>query len=318
MVIMNELAADRRVTEMRGGESIRANDLYTGELLSLLHIAEALVSRDRMAEGFNVLAIDVVRDALLNYGGLGHVPSSIAVQSSSLEASYSRLLRRRAQIPYSLFAWREPIDLGAAQIACVEEDLALALHKGLHYLGSARPDGVHLGLFAPEARDKQSGILLALASLHVFDLDNLVPSIIAPAEVAGTRIVSRILALPCAPRNAMSRLLGGVFAWLRRHEPDIDTLVTYNNPNLGFSGTIYRATNWVLAGAELKRADMLLDGAYVSLRELRSRFGSFCFNDLRKLLGAKLEALPTPTQPLQIYLYRLHSRARRNARIELK
>lgn len=317
MTMMNELAVDWRGKFSADSMPIATSDVNVDEFGLLLDAAEAVLLRARTTGSNNVLAIDIVRDVLLNCGGLGHAPSSTDLQHASCEASYTRLSQRRAHIPSYLLASHGPVILGDTYIARVEEEQAIALHEGLHYLGSARPGGLHLGLFAPEPGNPL-GVLIALASLHAFDLTHLVPNIIGPDEVRGTRILSRTLALPGAPRNTMSRLLGCVFAWLRLNEPPVTTLITYNNPNLGFRGTIYRATNWTLADKELKRTDMLLDGAYISLRELRARFGSFEYEDLVELLGDRLEPLPPAKQPLQIFVYRLHSNWLDNARLQVK
>jgi hypothetical protein len=82
-------------------------------------------------------------------------------------------------------------------------------------------------------------------------------------------------------------------------------LISYNNPNLGFLGTIYKATNWQLLGLEAKRPDMALDGEYVSLRELKQRFGGFEFSELSTQLGERLKLLPPMRWPLEIYVQRL-------------
>jgi len=306
MTMMNELAVDWRGKFSAASIPIATSDVQVDEFGLILDAAEAVLLRGRMTGSNNILAVDIVRDVLLNCGGLGHTPSSTALRYISCEDSYTRLSHRRALIPSYFLVPQGPVNLGATYINRVKEDQAITLHEGLHYLGSARPGGLHLGLFAP-APGNPTGVLIALASMHAFDLAHLVPNIVGPDDVRYTRILSRTLALPGAPRNTMSRLLGGVFTWLRLNEPLVTTLVTYNNPNLGFRGTIYRATNWKFADTERKRTDMLLDGAYISLRELHARFGSFEYEELVELLGDRLEILPPAIQPLQIYVYRLYS-----------
>jgi hypothetical protein len=280
---------------------------YAEELSSLLDAAAALRSQSGISNRIDILSSDIVRDVLLNCGGLGYAKWSATVRSARCEEALARLMSRRARVPPPLLAGPGPVDIGKASLSRVEEKLAYSLHEGLHYLGSARLGGLHLGLMSPW-RAEDPTALLALASLHPFDLQHLVPDIVRCNEAPHARVVSRLLALPGSPRNTLSRLLGEVFDWLRRHDPSVDLLVTYNNPNLGFRGTIYRATNWQLAGVEHKRRDMLLDGSYVSLRELKSRFACFCYADLKAELGNRLELLPEALQPLQVYVRWLGSR----------
>src|SRR5260370_4549700 len=108
--------------------------------------------------------------------------------------------------------------------------------------------------------NKSAEAVLCHTSLNTFYLRHLVPSSIPPTMARGSVVLSRLLALPGAPQNSLSRLIGGVFDWLRKHDRSVETVLTYNNPNLGFRGTIYRATNWQMLGFEDKRPDMLLDG----------------------------------------------------------
>lgn len=47
-----------------------------------------------------------------------------------------------------------------------------------------------------------------------------------------------------AVKNAGSRMHGWVRRWLLENEPKVTTLVSYSDPSIGHSGTLYRACGW--------------------------------------------------------------------------
>jgi hypothetical protein len=276
---------------------------FANEYARLIDAATIACAGSRLAAPLGITPPDIVRDVLLNCGGLGNLsslPRDIAV---CCNGSLVRLTRRRSPLQSYVDPMRGLVDLSSSTVAPVEDAVALSLHHGFHYLGSPRPGGRHLGLFAEQAHEPRA--LLCLATVSTFDLQHLVPRLVSTASAQSTLVLSRLLALPNAPPNAMSRLLGGVFDWIRRHEPSIEMLLTYNKPNLGFFGTVYKATNWQLIGLDRKLPDMALDGEYISLRDLKSRFGSFRFDDLRLRLNERLQLMPCPYHPLEVYVQRL-------------
>ncbi len=261
---------------------------------------------DPEAARLRISPLDILRDVLLHCGGLGNLNEIREVIVRRCEDSLRRLISRRTSVRIRIPIVSAPI-AKSARVTRVDDTTALSLHRGLHYLGSPRPGGTHLGLFA-QAPGHSEPVLLCLASINAFDLHHLVPRLISPREAKCSLVLSRLLSLPGAPHNAMSRLLGGVFLWLRNHQSSVEALLSYNNPNLGFLGTVYKATNWQLIGVDAKRPDMTLDGEYISLRELKARFGSFEFTDLRKKLGARLELMPAMQRPLEVYMHQLPRR----------
>lgn len=46
------------------------------------------------------------------------------------------------------------------------------------------------------------------------------------------------------PTNGESWLIGQSVKYIRRHHPDVTTLVTYADPSQGHTGAIYKAANW--------------------------------------------------------------------------
>jgi len=50
------------------------------------------------------------------------------------------------------------------------------------------------------------------------------------------------------PRNGESWLIAQSIKYIKRERPDVTTLVTYADPSVGHSGTVYRASNWLPDG----------------------------------------------------------------------
>ncbi len=84
-----------------------------------------------------------------------------------------------------------------------------------------------------------------------------------------------------APPNAISSLLSRVRTYLRRNMPSADLLVTAVDPNLGFTGSSYRAANWQQWMTVKARPYLYEDGHYVSPRQLRERYGTASLVELQ-------------------------------------
>src|SRR5207253_687620 len=103
----------------------------------------------------------------------------------------------------------------------------------------------------------------AVSPVDVSHLETLVSSRGVASSAAS--VVSRVFAFDLAPRNTLSFLLAAV----QREERHfgVTDLLTYVNPNMGFTGTSYYAANWALA-AEAPHKYYYLDDRYITLREL--------------------------------------------------
>ena len=93
--------------------------------------------------------------------------------------------------------------------------------------------------------------------------------------------VSRVYSVDRAPRNAISYLLSRVRSYLRRNMPSIDLLVTAVDPNLGFTGSSYRAANWQQWMTVRARPYLYDNGRYVTPRQLREKFGTSSLIELQ-------------------------------------
>lgn len=129
-----------------------------------------------------------------------------------------------------------------------------------HYLQSFRGDSVTIGA-------TYKNRIVALCSISPLDL----PCVAERLPVGGAAeiaVVSRVFAFDWAPRNIISYLLARVEKASVVRGNEVRILVTYLNPNLGFSGASYRAANWVPLGREMGTRYAYLDAQYITDRQV--------------------------------------------------
>jgi hypothetical protein len=60
--------------------------------------------------------------------------------------------------------------------------------------------------------------------------------------------LSRLYLVDEIPKNAETWLIGKSVKWIRRHNPEVEVLLSYADPSAGHAGTIYKAANWTSDG----------------------------------------------------------------------
>jgi hypothetical protein len=156
----------------------------------------------------------------------------------------------------------------------------------LHYLRSARAGSKNYALVDP-----LHGRPVSLCSVSPLQWSVVGRQLRSQFGVPPERVwdVSRVYSFDLAPSNAISFLLAKVRAALRQSEPTADLLVTAVDPNLGFTGSSYRAANWQQWMAIRARPYLYLDGRYVSPRKLREGYGTANLAKVRAHSGALVE-----------------------------
>ncbi|OYV81726.1 MAG: hypothetical protein B7Z73_17740 [Planctomycetia bacterium 21-64-5] len=163
---------------------------------------------------------------------------------------------------------------------------------------SFRPGSLHFGLtFSPRQWP------WALVSLSPFDLSNLSQGGVSWQESA--LVLSRVYVFPEAPKNAISFALAKLRRWLAINRSEITTLITYCNPNLGFTGASYEADNWRLFGYEHCTRYAYMHGNYVTDRRIAELFGKAPELLSRDELTFSVWRL----QPLRLYIRNVRGRA---------
>jgi hypothetical protein len=230
---------------------------------------------------------------------LARADRTVAVDSALGEIG--RLHRQRASELEPLRALaarpRELPTIDQLDVKVIDRDFAAPVFEHFHYLRSFRPDSVSVAALHAER-------VVALCSISPFDLTTIGERL--PVRTAAeAAVVSRVFAFDWAPRNVISYLLART-----QHSPavggDVRVLVTYLNPNLGFTGASYRAANWLRVGLEAGTRYAYLNGNYITDRRLAT---------LPPEERDGVEYSSMPLQPLHIYCRVLDRRLGRDAEL---
>lgn len=161
----------------------------------------------------------------------------------------------------------------------------------LHYLRSVRHDAINLCL-----RHRSLQIAVSIISLSPFDLYHVN---VEPYSNSSCLVLSRMYSLAHLPSNFNSYFIGRMVHWIKTSHPNFRLILTYLNRNVGFTGTIYRSTNWTLIARETGTRYTYLNGDYISDRTLKNQFSEV---EIKCLLESnKVEFSEIYLEPLEIY-----------------
>jgi hypothetical protein len=185
----------------------------------------------------------------------------------------------------------------------IEPSHALPVLASLHYLRSARPGSRYFALVDPV--DKRPVTLCSVSPLH---WRCVARGIERRFGIPLERVcdLSRVYSVDNAPRNAISALLSKVRRYLRQNVPSIDLLVTAVDPNLGFTGSSYRAANWQQWMTVKARPYLYEDGRYVSPRQLREKYGSSNLVELQARYSGRFQQSRVRLLDPMIYCCRIN------------
>jgi hypothetical protein len=141
----------------------------------------------------------------------------------------------------------------------------------LHYLRSARSGSRNYALVDP-----LHGLPVTLCSVSPLEWSVVGRQLRSQFDLPAERVwdVSRVYSFDVAPSNAISFLLAKARTAIRQSDPAVELLTTAVDPNLGFTGSSYRAANWQRWMTIRPRPYLYLDGRYISPRRLRENYGT--------------------------------------------
>lgn len=236
------------------------------------------------------LLLDLPRSA----DGDGHVMAEVArARAEQVAARYAGRIApfTDCRLPPPEFVRARDLRFGE-----IAEAVARPILERFHYLESFRPDSTHFAGLA-------AGRLAAQLTVSRLDLTTIaerLPPSVTPGEVV---VLARVFAFDWAPRNALSFLMARLVRHLRDAAQPPRLLLTYLNPNLGFSGASYRAANWSLWATEAGTRYAYLDKEYITDRALVARFGTASADRLAVQLGSRIRFSRMRLAPLRIYAY---------------
>jgi hypothetical protein len=222
---------------------------------------------------------------------LGLVPMSV------VDALLSDLAQ---ELPVST-EWVVPAGISSPRslhFHAVDTAIASDVMERFHYLRSPRTDGRAYGL------STDTGHLIALCVSSPLDVARLSDLLMARGRSSElVRVVSRVFVFEGAPSNSISYLLSRAARAERRLS--VTDFVTYVNPNMGFTGSSYRASGWQLLGNEPGTTYRYVDSRYVTDRRLETEFGKHEDSIYRQLLGSRFCISSMPLAPLLVFHARL-------------
>ena len=161
----------------------------------------------------------------------------------------------------------------------IDPSRALPVLTLLHYLRSARPGSRYFALVDPVHRlpgkSLQRVPLWNGSALEVRSLRNLLFR--QNASGRSRAYIQSIVRHPMRFHPCCQEFE----RYLRRNMPSADLLVTAVDPNLGFTGSSYRAANWQQWMTIKARPYLYDNGRYVTPRQLRERFGTSSLIELQ-------------------------------------
>jgi hypothetical protein len=211
-----------------------------------------------------------------------------------------RLAARLAARTAAFAAWQDAPRSGLRAsdlaLALAAEDDARTILERFHYLESFRPGSEHY----TGTIDGQIAALLTVSPLDLEPIQRHLPSGVSPCEVA---VLARVFSFDWAPKNTLSFLMARLAQELRARARPPRLLLTYLNPNVGFTGASYRAANWRLWARERGTRYSYLDNEYITDRALARRFGTANESRLQERLGDRVVFSRMVLDPLELYAY---------------
>jgi hypothetical protein len=210
-----------------------------------------------------------------------------------LNDEVNRLALRTQELQRRFREWasQEPLsnlEKDRVNVCEVPEEVAAVIHERFHYIGSGR-SGRHFALYFVGRP-----VLAALVTLSEMDVQKMKAHLPNPRETR-CLLLSRMFSFRWAPRNTASYLLGKVGQLLKK-ERQVESLVTWVNPNLGFRAASYRAANWTFIGSE-PTVYRYLGGDYLTARQLFQKAQTCSLRPDASKLGLA---------PLQVWYYRIN------------
>jgi len=215
---------------------------------------------------------DLLLQALLHLPRIANPDGTVSTLLAEAEINTLHERRRKELAP--LRALAEPParipTLDQLKVVEMAADDAEPILTHFHYLRSFREDSSNVGALF-------EGRIVAVCSVSELDLP-MVAAKLPIESIEEAAVISRVFAFDWAPRNAVSYLLART-EQLSPLARQARMLLTYVNPNMGFTGSSFRAANWRPIGQETGTRYAYLTGSYITDRQI-SRLSQPVFGHL--------------------------------------
>jgi hypothetical protein len=240
---------------------------------------------------------DLLLQALLHLPRIADVDGTVDVATAIKEIDRLRAQRAVELAPLRSLATPPPdrpsldqLEVGMVSLAAISQ-----IVEHFHYLGSLRSDSLNVAAM-------HKGRIAALCSFSPLDLTN-VAAMLPVNDMAEAKVVSRVFAFDWAPENIISYMLARAERLGALRADCVRMMLTYMNPNMGFTGASFRAANWLPFGTETGTRYAYLDRRYVTDRMV-TRLSA---TDRRRVEYSRMEL-----RPLQVLCRLIDKRLQRD------
>jgi hypothetical protein len=190
-----------------------------------------------------------------------------------------------------------PIDKSKISIRQISNDVARTMIRKYHYTKSLNGCRYALGIYYKTETSQFFDIDEELVGVIVYAhpvSNKAIDSICGPNTLGLNEVLELVrLYVKDLPddKNIESFVIGQSFEWLRQNDPRVKVLISYADPEVGHTGRIYRATNWLYQGCGISKLmpdyslKLAEDGEWIHSRSVGSRFGNKNIKSLAKRIG---------------------------------
>lgn len=199
--------------------------------------------------------------------------------------------------PQASSSTSEYVDISKVSVREISKDTARSWIIKKHYTHNMNGCRHALGVYYAESdsnsffdvRERLIGVIVYAHPVSNKAIDSLCgPNILGLDEVLE---LIRLHIDDGYGKNIESFVIGQSFEWLRQNDPRVKILISYADPEVGHTGRIYRATNWLYQGCGISKLmpdysiKLTEDGPWIHSRSVGSKFGNKNVKNLAKTIG---------------------------------
>jgi len=177
-----------------------------------------------------------------------------------------------------------------------------------HYIGSYRKNSIHLGFYYEVSKGVEN--LMGIITFSRYDFTIEPYNIFINFKRHEILNLSRLYTFDWAPFNTTSYFLSQGIKYIKKYFPNIRCLTTCVNPNIGHSGTSYKASNWIEVAQFLGSPYLFLNGKPVTIRKLAEKYNTLDLNILKSKSGNRIIISKSKLLPQKIFIYILNKKKR--------
>ena len=203
----------------------------------------------------------------------------------------------------------EILERKKCRLGAVNWRVAKEILERFHYIGSYRKNSIHLGLYYKISAKVEK--LMGIMTFSHYDFNIEPYNVFINFNRKEILNLSRLYVFNWAPFNTNSYFLSKGIGYVKKHFPKIQCFTTCANPNIGHSGTSYKASNCIETAQFLGSPYLFLNGRSVTIRSLSEKYGTLDFKKLKSKLKNQLVISKSKLLPQKIFIYILDKKKRK-------